>query len=325
MMGDIVGETVRGLEQAYLRVRATLAFFSRPSAHLPFLLTTLWVPVIAGYPVAIHDQPAPQLLQPVTLPYESPHLALLLAPVLPAVAPEVVAHGSRRQKLIALTFDACSTHAPGQFDERITKVLVDLKVPATIFLGGKWMLDQVAHTRYLASLPQFELANHTFFHPHMTRVSLGRMKREIEWTQQILYTLTGRQATLFRAPYGEYDDRLVRTAASLGLTTVQFDLASGDPDPHIGKDRLIDYVSRSARDGAIIVMHINRRGWHTAEALPTIVERLRERGFRFVTVGQMMAADVAAKANARSAGAAASVRTAATLRSGAARARARGL
>ncbi len=230
-------------------------------------------------------------IEEVPLPYEPPGIQLAVPPALAPVEPRVVSHGSRRLKLIALTFDACSTAKPSRYDRHITKVLVDMKVPATIFLGGKWMEDQPEHTRYLASMPQFELGNHTYLHPHMTRVSDKRLHNELEWTEEVMYTLTGRQATLFRAPFGEYDSRVVHAAASLGMTTVQYDLASGDPDAHISAQRLIDYVSEMTHAGSIIVMHINGRGWHTAKALPQIITRLRQRGFQFVTVSELIDAD----------------------------------
>ena len=78
-------------------------------------------------------------------------------------------------------------------------------------------------------------------------------------------------------------------AADAGLTTVQFDLASGDPDKRIGRKKLADYVAGTARNGSIVVMHINHNGKHTAVALPEIIRRLRARGFEFVTVSELMA------------------------------------
>jgi peptidoglycan/xylan/chitin deacetylase (PgdA/CDA1 family) len=231
-----------------------------------------------------------QIDQEIILPYEPPRLKVIKPPPLPPVAPMVVFHGPRNAKRIALTFDACSTRQPSYYDERVTEVLVDKKVPATIFLGGKWIEDNLDHARYLAPLPQFELGNHTFLHPHLTRVDDARLREELAWTQDMLYTVTGRQATLFRAPYGEYDDRVVRFAAQAGMTTIQYDLASGDPDAHITKGRLINYVVTSVRPGSIVVMHINRRGWHTAEALPEIIDDLRYKGFTFTTVGELISA-----------------------------------
>jgi len=224
------------------------------------------------------------------LPYAPPSLFLKEPPPLAPVSSAIVRHGPRDKKLIALTFDACSTRNPSHYDTAVTRVLVDTKTPATLFLGGKWMEEETEQTKFLARFPFFEIANHTFLHPHLPAVSDDRIRQELSWTQKVLYSLTGRQSTLFRPPYGDVDERVARIAASMGLRTIQFDLASGDPDSSISKQRLIDYVSSMAKNGSIIVMHINRRGWHTAEALPEIISRLRKRGFTLVTVGDLLAA-----------------------------------
>ena len=212
----------------------------------------------------------------------------VVLPPLPPVEPEVIAHGPRNEKRIALTFDACSTRLPSHYDERVTKVLVDTKTPATIFLGGKWMEEEPEHTRYLASLSQFELGNHTYVHPHLTKESIPKIRGELRKTQEVMFKLIGRRSHLFRPPYGEYDNRVVNSAAAMGLTTVEYDLPSGDPDVHATKEKLIEYVVSKARNGSIIVMHINRRGWHTAEALPGIIDGLHKRGFSFVTVSELL-------------------------------------
>jgi peptidoglycan/xylan/chitin deacetylase (PgdA/CDA1 family) len=122
----------------------------------------------------------------------------------------------------------------------------------------------------------------------MREASDERIRKELCRTQDVMYAMTGRQPTLFRPPYGEHDDRIVRIAAAMGLTTVEYDLPSGDPSPEATKENLIEYVTTMARSGSIIVMHINGRGCHTAEALPDIIVKLRKRGFVFVTVTQLL-------------------------------------
>jgi peptidoglycan/xylan/chitin deacetylase (PgdA/CDA1 family) len=246
-------------------------------------------PVAPVPPPAEPPAPPPHAAEEVVLPYAPPAMKTLIPPALPKVQPRVVTNGARTERRIALTFDACSTRQPSYYDERVTKVLVDKGVHATVFLGGKWVEENADHARYLASLPQFELGNHTFLHPHLTRVDDSRVREESAWTQAAIYTVTGRQPLLFRAPYGEYDQRVVRLVAGDGLTTIQYDLPSGDPDVHFTKEILINNVLQHARSGSIIVMHINRRGWHTAEALPGIIDGLRAKGFTLVTVGDLLA------------------------------------
>ena len=221
-------------------------------------------------------------------PVQTQPLELKIPPPLRPVPPRIVFHGGRAIRKVALTFDACSTGEPGLYDDRITTVLIGTNTKATIFLGGAWMENQADHTRQLASNPLFELGNHAYLHPHMTQIGAERIRDELLRTQAVLFYLTGKQPALFRPPYGEYDSNLVNIAAECGLTTIQFDLASGDPDKHFMKEKLIDWVS-NARSGSIIVMHINRRGWHTAEALPEIIARLRARGLELVTVSELLA------------------------------------
>lgn len=214
----------------------------------------------------------------------------LPAPPLAPVAPQVLAHGRRDLPYVALTFDACSTRDVSKYDERVTRELIAAQVPVTIFLGGSWAREEAAHVRELASVPIFELGNHSYTHPHMTAIkSDERIRLEIERTQAQIFDLTGIQPKLFRPPYGEYDQRVVRIAAELGLTTVEYDVASGDPDAHATKERLIEWVLRKARPGSIILMHINHRSFHTSEALPDIIFGLRAKGFELVTVGRLLA------------------------------------
>ena len=149
----------------------------------------------------------------------------------------------------------------------------------------------------LAANPLFELGNHSYTHPHMAAiVDEVRIRRELQRTQAEIYRLTGKTPKFFRPPYGEYNERLVRVAAELGLTTVEYDLASGDPDVHATKDRLIHWVLQKAQPGSIVVMHINHRRFHTAEALPAIISGLRARGFELVTVGELIRVQRADKA-----------------------------
>lgn len=222
------------------------------------------------------------------LPYEPPLTGLKAAPALPAVAAQVVRHGPRRKKKIALTFDACSTQGPSKFDEGVIRTLISMQVPATLFLGGNWMEEYPDETAELARYPQFELANHTYLHPHLPRESDERVREELRRTQDLLYTLTGRPATLFRAPYGELDARVARIVGEEGLVSIQYDLASGDPDPRVTSKRLLEYVVDASRNGSIVVMHMNGRGWRTAEALPRMILRLRKKGYKLVTVSELL-------------------------------------
>ncbi len=218
-----------------------------------------------------------------------PLLALALAMTSPGPVDVPVVHGPRTGHRVALTFDACTTTREATpFDARIPAELRSLHVPATIFVGGGWAGTERSELSSLARDPLFEIANHAFHHPHLTRLDDEGIRSELLRAQDAIAAATGRRPTLFRAPYGELDERVVKVASSLGLTTVEYDLPSGDPDPRASASRLVRWVVGRARPGSIVVLHMNHPRFHTAEALPGIVSGLRARGFELVTVGQLL-------------------------------------
>ena len=218
-------------------------------------------------------------------------LCVLFAP-LPAfseAAPNlIVEHGNRTSRKIALTFDACPTNLPDEYDEQVIDILLREKTPATLFLSGRWVEKNPEKSKYLANQPQFELADHSYYHPHLLEKSDERIERELKRTQAIIKKISGKTPKYFRPPFGEADDRVAKLAAKAGLITVQFDIASGDPDPGLSPRRIISAVLREAKGGSIIVFHMNRKGVHTAEILPDIIRGLRKKGFTLVTVGELL-------------------------------------
>jgi peptidoglycan-N-acetylglucosamine deacetylase len=197
-------------------------------------------------------------------------------------------HGSRAENIIALTFDACPSSTHGGFDARIIQTLVDSGVPATFFLSGRWIVRHRKEVKKLSLVKGFELGNHSYSHPHCTTISDDSIRQELELTESLLKSIAGTSPKLFRPPFAETDQRVEHIANKIGLTTVMFDLASGDPDSTISRERLIRYIVRNARNGSIIVMHVNGRGWHTYEALPEIIKSLRIRGFIFSKVSEFL-------------------------------------
>jgi peptidoglycan/xylan/chitin deacetylase (PgdA/CDA1 family) len=99
-----------------------------------------------------------------------------------------------------------------------------------------------------------------------------------------------RRIALFRFPFGVCSPAALRRVAEAGLTAIQWDVVSGDPWRAQTAVRIAATVLRQVRPGSIVVAHANGRGWHTARALPAIVSALRARGFRFVTVSELLAA-----------------------------------
>ena len=202
--------------------------------------------------------------------------------------PMIIEHGPRDSKKIALTFDACPTSREDEFDERVIEVLWAEKAPATLFMSGRWVEKNADVAKFLAEQPQFEIGNHAFWHPHLLEKDDERVLRELRRTQDIIRTVTGKRPKYFRPPFGEVDDRLAGLAAKAGLITVQYDIASGDPDPGLSAERIARSVVANAKGGSIVVFHMNENGPRTAEALPGVIKGLRERGYELVTVGELL-------------------------------------
>lgn len=229
--------------------------------------------------------------------FPSPQILLKKLPQAVSETPIEIHNGSRSAKKVALTFDACSTLLPSQFDSVVAQILIDTQTPATIFFGGKWVLDRPKDALMLASVPFFEIGNHTYLHGHLPRVSEMRLYYEILWTQEIIYSFTGKVPTLFRPPYLESDNNVTAAAARIGLKTVCGDLPSGDPDHRATKTRLLDEIKNHIRNGSIIIMHINRGGKHTAESLADIIQTVKNMGFEPVTVSQLLEPDSSSSAS----------------------------
>src|SRR5262249_33503298 len=98
------------------------------------------------------------------------------------------------------------------------------------------------------------------------------------------------QITLLRFPYGTCNAKSLAEAADAGLVTIQWDLITGDPDPHVSAKEIARRILTGVHPGAIIVMHANGRGRNTAEALALALPKLKEEGYSFVTVSELLQA-----------------------------------
>ena len=193
-----------------------------------------------------------------------------------------------REPAVAITFDACATKKGWYgFDRDVFDILKREQVPATIFVSGRWVDTHPEAMGDLTSDPLIEFGDHSYDHPHMTQLPAGRVGEEIDQTEAALGRY-GRHSVAFRPPFGEWNRRVIEIVHGKNLPTVTWDVVSGDPSLKTTTANMIRAVVGHARAGSIIVFHINGRGWKTHEALPAILSGLRERGFRFVPLSELM-------------------------------------
>jgi len=195
----------------------------------------------------------------------------------------IVTHLSTTGRTVALTFDACQAGRPAHLDHGITDFLVQRGVPFTVFMGGRFARDNAVDVQALASHPAVSIQNHTWSHPtDLRKLGDDEVRAEVNRAAAEIRHVTGRVTTMFRFPGGHADDRTVALVEALGYRVVHWRWAEGDPARDIDADMLVAQTLERTRPGDILIFHVNGRGWHTAEALPRIVDGLLARGYTFV-------------------------------------------
>jgi peptidoglycan/xylan/chitin deacetylase (PgdA/CDA1 family) len=191
-------------------------------------------------------------------------------------------HGSRALPEVALTIDD-GPHQPG--DARLLEVLREYRVRATFFVIGENIKQHPAIVRRMLA-EGHEVGNHTQTHLRLTMLMPRQVRNEIVNCDINYYRATGRHLRLLRPPGGRYNDMVLREARRLGYTTVDETFGVGDYRP-VSADFIVARVLRYAENGAIILLHDEQGA--TGAALPRIIRGLRRRGYRFVTVSEMIA------------------------------------
>jgi len=139
-------------------------------------------------------------------------------------------------------------------------------------------------------LDQHELANHTYSHPNVRKISDERLQAEMEKTQEAIYASTGARAHLFRPPGGYYSDAVVSAAKRAGFLVVMWSWHQDTRDwSDPGVRKIVNKVLNNARNGDIVLFHDyggNRS--QTVKALREILPELKKRGYQFVTVSEMI-------------------------------------
>jgi peptidoglycan/xylan/chitin deacetylase (PgdA/CDA1 family) len=220
------------------------------------------------------------------LPATPPSAPSPVAP--PPAATRPIRRVETQQPQVALTFDACATKNSWYgFDRDVFDILKREQVPATVFVSGLWVETHPEAMADLTGDPLIEFGDHSYDHPHMTKLGATEVGAEIDETEAALGRY-GRHAVAFRPPFGEWNANLVQLVRARQLPTVTWDVVSGDPSTHSTTASIVKAVLHQARPGSIIVFHINGRGWKTHEALPEVLAGLRARGFKLVSLSELL-------------------------------------
>lgn len=185
------------------------------------------------------------------------------------------------EKEVALTFD----DGPDPIcTPQILDTLRAEGVHATFFVEGR-MLVRYPDLALREMREGHTLGNHTFSHPYLERKSSGEVQKEIESCDEAMYRLLQLKTSLLRTPRGNWNPTITEEARRSGKHII---LWSGAVEHHDAAtvQQLTDRAIRLAHPGAILLLHDGSYGQriNTVHALPGIIQGLKARGYRFVTI-----------------------------------------
>jgi peptidoglycan-N-acetylglucosamine deacetylase len=190
---------------------------------------------------------------------------------------------------IALTFDLCPVRKGPGYDRPLIDYLVKHRIPATFFMSSTWMMKHEAEVDYLLSVEGFEVGTHGEIHAHLPMHSAEEQRTEILGPVTLLREHYAHDATLFRPPYGEYNDVTVALANMLGLRFIQWNIESGDPDPTLSPDQILTRVANRAKPGSIVVFHANGKGKQTKQVVEQLtMDILPRKGLKPLTISELL-------------------------------------
>lgn len=185
------------------------------------------------------------------------------------------------EKIVAISFDASwgAERTP-----RILEILREHDLKTTFFLTGIWIDDYPEWVKKIWE-EGHEIGNHTATHPHLNQLSPEQIREELKTVEDKIFQLTGQRTVLFRPPFGEYNNTVISTIEGMGYKVIQWSIDSLDWK-NLNKEAIYDRVTENAHNGAIILFHND--GYHTPEALPSIIDFFHNKGYRIVPISSLI-------------------------------------
>lgn len=188
------------------------------------------------------------------------------------------------EKKVAISFDAAWGD---RYTEGILETLDKYNVKSTFFLVGFWV-DRYPDMVKKIHKKGHDVGNHSSTHPHMSKLSKEQIAEELNQTGKKIHNLTGENPYLFRPPFGDYNNNLIKTAKECGYYTIQWDVDSLDWK-ELGVEPVVDRVTRNVENGSIVLFHNNAK--YVLEFLPLVIEKLQKEGYKIVPISEIIMKD----------------------------------
>lgn len=188
------------------------------------------------------------------------------------------------EKKVAISFDT-AWGADKTLD--IIEILQEYQVGATFFMVGFWVEDYPDMVKAIND-SGIEIGTHSNTHPDFTTLGVEQMRLELECSINSIKNITGKEVELFRAPYGAYNNEMLKLTEDMGLKTIQWDVDTLDWKGLSGLE-ICERVMANVKNGSIILCHNNAD--NVLDGLPLMLERLINAGYEIVSVGDLILHD----------------------------------
>ncbi|CUH95281.1 hypothetical protein P22_1351 [Propionispora sp. 2/2-37] len=187
------------------------------------------------------------------------------------------------RKVVALTFDDGPL---GRTTPAILDILQEKQVKATFFVVGE-RAEQFPELVKREERDGHEIGNHTYSHPNLFSLTRNNIDKEIEKTDQIITKMTTKPL-FFRPPEGRFNKSIINLARDKGYTVILWSVDPFDWRLHPAGDT-VNTVLKKTKPGSIILLHDGIYPSTTPEALNYIIDSLKDRGYEFLTISQLLA------------------------------------
>ncbi len=188
------------------------------------------------------------------------------------------------EKKLSISFD-CAWGV--DHTDKLLDIMAKNDVRCTFFAVEFWIKKYPEYVEKIVAAGH-EIGTHSRTHSYMSKLTEAEIRDELKTSSTAIEELTGQKVLLFRPPYGDYNNLLIDTVQSMGLYSIQWDVDSLDWKNLSGTEIAMRIIN-GAKNGSIILCHNN--GLHTAEALPLIFSTLKNRGFEFVPISELIYKD----------------------------------
>lgn len=185
------------------------------------------------------------------------------------------------EKKVAISFD-CAWGV--EYTDSLLSIMEKNDVKCTFFAVEFWVNKYPEYAQKIVNAGH-ELGTHSRTHSYMSKLSKEQIQDELKTSVSAIEKATGQKTNLFRPPYGDYDNLLIDTAKEMGIYSIQWDVDSLDWK-NLSANEIALRIVNGVKCGSIILCHNN--GLNTAKALPMVFSTLKNRGYKFVPIGQLI-------------------------------------